>query len=91
MEEALEPQTGLCFVGATWVVLQTVGKHELHICDIFRSSLVFIVVDLFPDCTQGDGLLDDIIVIRYLSSGYKFLKGPAVLMSDQIHGEQLTG
>lgn len=91
MKEGLEPQTGLCFVGVTWVVLQTVGKHELHVLNILRSSLVFTVVDLFPDCAQGDGFFDYVIVIRHLSSGHQFLEGPAVLVSDQVHCEQLTG
>lgn len=39
--------------------------HIMQI-ELLTGSFVFTVVDFFPDYTQSNGLLNDIIVVRHL-------------------------
>lgn len=90
MEEGLEAGTGLGLVGVAGVVLTAVGEHQLHIVDVFRRCFVFTVVDLLPDGTQGNWILDDVIVVGYLCLRDQLHEGPAVLMSDQFRYQLLA-
>lgn len=63
VEELLQPDPRLGFVGVARVVLQTVCKHQLYVAHKLRCRLVFIVVDPLPDGAEGDGFLDDVVII----------------------------
>lgn len=91
MEELLQAMSRLRLVSVTRIILKTVGEHQVHVSDELSCCLIFTVVDFLSDGTESDRLLDDVIVVRDLSPGHQLHEGPAVFMSDELHGQLLAG
>lgn len=91
VEEALEAKPCFGLVGVSGVILQTVGKHQLHIFYVLHRCFVYTVINLLPNGAQGNGLLDNVIVVWYLSPGDQLHEGPTILMSDQFYCQLFQG